>query len=136
MRFQARTNNERKLDVNWDRVNAYASKWKPGTVLDIEIVRRKRKISDPMRRLYFGHVLPAYGNHLGYDADEHMLLHRQLKIVWFNVQKDEKGIYRNVPHVFANEAETDVKGKSRFMEWVVRCAARDGCYIEMPGDAQ
>ena len=134
MQFRAITTQDRKLSVNWDRINAYVSQWPPGTPLEFSLTRRKKKHSGPMRRLYFGHVLPTYADHLGYDADEHMLLHRQLKIVWHKCEPDSKGIYRNVPHVFADDADTDVPTKKKFLEWVVRSAARDECYIEMPGE--
>ena len=115
MIFKAITGPDRKLQLNWERVYLYCARWKPGTPLEISITRRKPKTSDPMRKLYFGHVLPSYGNHLGYDADEHMLLHRQLKIVWHKCEPDNKGIYLNVPRMFANDAATDVSIKRRFL---------------------
>ena len=136
MNFRAITDNNRRLSVNWDRINQYCAQWPPGTPLEFSLTRRKKKRSGPMRRLYFGHVLPTYADHLGYDADEHMLLHRQLKIVWHKVQPDKKGIYRNVPGVFADDAPTLVQDKKRFLEWVVRCAARDGSYIDLPGESK
>ena len=46
MKFRARTNEKRGLDVRWDLINAYVSKWKPGTILVLEITRRQAKKSD------------------------------------------------------------------------------------------
>jgi hypothetical protein len=131
MRFKARTNSKRQIEINWDHVNVYLSKWPPGTVLDVEIVRRVARKSDPMRKMYFAAVLPPFAQHLGYDPDEYLLFHRQLKIVYFQIQPDKKGIYRKVPHVFSNDSEIPVPEKRKFMDWVLRKAALEGCYIEI-----
>ena len=131
MKFRARTDDNRKLVVNWDHINVYLSKWKPRTLLDIEIVRHHKLISDPMRKLYFAAVLPEFAKYLGYDPDEYLLFHRQLKIVYFQIEPDGKGIYRKVPHVFANESEIVVPEKKKFLDWVLRKAAMEGCYIDI-----
>lgn len=134
MIFNAKTDNGRKLDVNWDTVNAYLSKFKPNTYFRLEIKRKQKTVSDPMRKLYFSVVLTTYGEHLGYDKHELELLHRQLKIVFYQVKPDDKGIHRNVPHVFSNDSKIPISGKKDFMEWVVRRAAHDGCYIDIERD--
>jgi hypothetical protein len=131
MKFRAKTNDKRKLDVNWQHIDTYLSKWKPGTLLDIEIVRHHKLVSDPMRKMYFAAVLPPFAQHLGYDPDEYLLFHRQLKIVYFQIEPDKKGIHRKVPHVFANESEIVVPEKKKFLDWVLRKAAMEGCYIEV-----
>ena len=132
MRFKARTDENRKLEVNWERVNAYLSRWKPNTYLDIEITKRQSKRSDPMRKYYFSAVIKPFMAHLGYEPDELELFHRQLKITFFQIKQDKKGIYRNVPSVFSNESKIAVPDKKRFVDWVVRTAAKEGCYIEDP----
>lgn len=132
MKFRARTNSQRQLDINWDVVNTYLSRWKPGTPLDIEIVRHQAKVSDPARKYYFSAVLPPFMSHLGYDPDEQELFHRQLKIVFFNIEPDAKGIYRKVPSVFSNEPDIDPQTRQKFIDWVVRKAAIEGVYIESP----
>jgi hypothetical protein len=119
-----------KIDINWDHLNVYASKWKDGTWFDLEIVRRQKKKSDPQRKLYFAAILPEFAKGLGYDPDEYLLFHRQLKIVYFQVEPDKKGIYRNVPHVFANESELVVPERTKFIEWVLRKSAMEGIYID------
>jgi hypothetical protein len=131
MKFQARTSDKRQLEVNWDRVNTYLSKWPPGTVLDIEIVKRVPRKSNPMRKLYFAAVLPEFAKYLGYDPDEYLLFHRQLKIVYFQIEPDKKGIYRKVPHVFSNDSDIPVPEKKVFVDWVLRKAAMEGKYIEI-----
>ena len=118
-----------KLQVNWERINVYLSRFKDGTIFDVEIVRRQKTKSDPMRKYYFGVVLPAFMEHLGYDKDEQELFHRQLKIVYFQIQPDAKGIYRKVPSVFSDQSEIVISEKSKFVEWVVRKAAQEGVYI-------
>jgi CRISPR/Cas system-associated exonuclease Cas4 (RecB family) len=134
MKFRAVTNNKRQLDLNWEVINAYLSKWRPGTPIDIEIKRRVRRKSNPQRRMYFAHILRTYAQYLGYDVHEEQLLHRQLKIVYHQVKPDKKGIYRNIPHVFSEESELNVKQRSDFISWVVRKAAQDGCYIPDVGE--
>ena len=122
-----------RLDINWDRLALYVAKWKDGTWFDVEITRKQRKKSTPMRKYYFAEVIAKYADHLGYDkGEETLLLHRQLKIVFFQVQPDSKGIYRNVPHVFADESELPVSQKKEFLDWVVRKAAQDGCIVNDP----
>ena len=128
MKFRAIIENG-KLSVNWERIGVYLSRWKDGTMLDVEITRRQRTKSDPMRKYYFGVVLPLFAEHLGYDKDEHLLLHRQLKIVYFRVEPDAKGIHRHVPPVFSDKSEIPVSEKSAFVAWVQRKAAQEGVYI-------
>ena len=134
MKFQARTNDKREIEVRWDLVNTYLSRWKPGTYLNLEITRRQAKKSDPMRKYYFGVVIKEFMRHLGYEVDEEELFHRQLKIVYFKVKPDSKGIYRNVPSVFSNESDLNVSIKKEFVDWVVRKAAHEGVYIPDPNE--
>lgn len=131
MKFRAIIENG-KLSVNWERIGVYLARWKDGTVLDVEIVRRQPRKSDKLRSYYFKIVLPMFAEHLGYEKDEQLLLHRQLKIVYFKVEPDSKGIYRKVPSVFGNESEMVVSEKSKFRDWVIRKAALDGLYIPDP----
>ncbi len=71
---------------------------------------------------------------LGYERDEDELFHRQLKIVYFRVQPDDKGIYRerDIPSVFSNESMLPISEKQEFLDWVIRKAAHDGAYIPDP----
>lgn len=128
MKFRAIKDGD-KLQINWERIGVYLNNFKDGTVFDIEIIRRQRTKSDPQRKFYFGVVLPLFAEHLGYDKDEHLLLHRQLKIVYFGIKPDAKGIYRKVPTVFSNESDLPVAEKAKYIEWVVRKAAIEGVYI-------
>ena len=143
MKFKAQINPKQQLYINWDLVNTYLKRWKVGTVLDVEIVRKQKTKSDPQRKMYFSLILPEFAKGLGYDPDEYLDFHRQLKIVFFEpqakliesfglkaVHKDPKGVYRNVPHVFHNDSKLPVKEKTRFIEWVLRRAAYEGIYIE------
>ena len=134
MIFKAMSDEQRKLKVNWDNVNTYVSRWKPHTPFVVEITRRQAKKSDPMRKYYFAVVVKEFMKHLGYEVDEEELFHRQLKIVYFQVKPDEKGIYRNVPSVFGNESDLDVSVKKEFVDWVVRKAAHEGVYIPDPNE--
>ncbi len=136
MRFRAKTNKNRELPLNMDAINAYTAKWVPDTWIDIEIVRRRKLVSDPMRRYYFAVVLPPFMESLGYEPEEQELFHRQLKIVHFQVEPDRHGIYRekDIPSVFGNESELDITVKKKFTSWVKRKAAQEGVYIPDPGE--
>ncbi len=72
MRFKAQTDNNRKLDIQWDLINIYLSRWKPETWFDIDITRHQAKKSDPMRKYYFTAVVPTFAKPLGYEPDEHL----------------------------------------------------------------
>jgi hypothetical protein len=128
MKFRAIKDNG-KLNVNWERIGVYLSRFKDGTVFDIEITRQQRTKSSSMRKYYFGVVLPLFLAHLGYEKDEDELLHRQLKIVYFRIKPDAKGIYRHVPTVFSDKSDIPVAEKAKFLEWTVRKAAQEGVYI-------
>ena len=136
MKFKIRSDAERRIHINMDMLNVYASRWKPGTVFEVELVRRVKKRSDPMRRYYFGIVLPTFMEHLGYEPEDQMTFHRQLKIIYFSVQPDHYGIYRNkdIPAVFGNDSEIGIGIKQKFVEWIKRKAAVEGCYIPDPGE--
>ena len=134
MKFRAVLDNDRKLPLNWESINQYLSKWKPGTPIEVEIVRRVPRKSDPLRKYYFAAVLPPFMEHLGYDPEEEMLFHRQLKIVFFKIKKDKKGIERKVPSVFSNDSDIPVPEKKIYVDWVIRKASQEGCYIPDPGE--
>jgi len=129
MRFRARTDDNRKLVVNWDHINLYLSRRKPGTLFEIEIKPFERKISDPLRRYYWSTVLPPLLKELGYEPHEDELVHNQLKILFFNCEPDERGIYRNVPSVFGNQSDEPISRKQEFIEYVKRIAVKYGVYI-------
>ncbi len=134
MKFRAVTDDNRKLNLNWDSINQYLSRYKPGTPVEIEIVKRQPRKSDPLRKYYFAAVLPPFMEHLGYDPEEEMIFHRQLKIVFFKIKRDERGIRRGVPSVFSNESDIPVPIKKKFVDWVVRKASEYGAYIPDPGE--
>ncbi len=123
-----------KLQINWDRIAVYLSNFKDGTAFDVEIIRRQKTKSDPMRKYYWGAVLPPFMSALGYDKDEDDLFHRQLKITYFRVKPDKRGIYRNkdIPSVFGDESTLGVSDKKAFLDWVIRKAAEAGVYIDDP----
>lgn len=137
MNFQIQKLNG-KLDINWGHINTYASRWKDGTWFDVDIVRKQDKKSDPMRKYYFGAVLPPFMNKVGYEYDEEIFFHHQLKVVYFqhdkkyNVYQDKRGIWRNVPSVFSNNSDMEISKKKEFVDWVIRKAAQEGVYIPDP----
>ncbi len=137
MKFRAVKKNG-KIDIHWDRLDTYTANWKDGTLFDVEIVRRQKRKSDPMRKYYFSTVIPKFIEPLGYEPDEDLLFHKQLKIVYFRVKPDKKAIYRerDIPSVFGNESELPVSEKKKFVDWVVRKAAQEGIYIPDPNEGK
>jgi hypothetical protein len=125
-----------KLKINWDRITVYLSNFKDGTSFDVEIVRRQKTRSTPLRAYYFGAVLPPFMEHLGYNRDEVDNFHRQLKIIYYRVKPDKRGIYREkeIPSVFSDESQITVPEKQKFIAWVIRKAAENGVYIADPNE--
>ena len=134
MNFKAVTDNNRKLSVNWDRVNAYVAQWPPGTPLEFSLTRRKKKRSEPMRKYYYAVVLPVLLDTLGYERDEAEQVHTALKCRYFNVRPDKRGIYRvkDIPAVFADDSPHDVSIKKAFTDWVIRKCSEHGGYVPDP----
>ena len=98
-----------------------------------------------MRRYYFAAVLPPFLKELGYEQDEGLFFHHQLKIRFFEnhpdfldkdgnptIKKDGRGIWKNVPAVFSNDSVMDVSVKKEFTDWVIRKAAYYGVLIDDP----
>jgi hypothetical protein len=134
MQFKLVSDENRHVNLNIEAINTYTSRWKPHTSFEFEIVKRQPRKSDPLRKYYFKVVVRTYADGLGYEVNEIMLFHRQLKIVYFQVEPDKKGIYRDsqIPSVFSDDSKVPVSEKWKFVEWVKRCAARDGFYIPDP----
>lgn len=132
MKFKLVSDKNRKVNINMDRINIYTSRWKPGTPIDFSITRKVQTTSDPMRKYYFVAVTKPFMEKLGYEPHEETLFHTQLKITYFQVKPDERGIYRNVPSVFGKDSDIPVPEKKKFVDWVVRRAADHGVYIEDP----
>jgi hypothetical protein len=134
MKFTSRTDADRKLALNWTAINAYLSRWRPGTEVEIEITRAERKVSNPQRRYYFSTVLPVLLEATGYDPDEALLVHKHLKILFFNVAPDSRGIYRDkdIPSVFGNESDVPISVKTKFIDWVMRKCSEYGAYVPSP----
>jgi hypothetical protein len=137
MHFKLKTDKNRRIHPDMDRINAYVSRWLPGTDIDFDVTRRQKRVSDPMRKYYFAAVLPPFMEKLGYEPEEEYLFHRQLKIVYFKAEPDSHGIYRDkdIPSVFGNDSELGIDIKLKFTEWVKRKAAQEGVYIPDPGEA-
>jgi hypothetical protein len=132
MKFKIKSDENKKINLNWIAINAYLSRWKPNTEFEVEIVRRQKTVSDPMRKYYFSAVLPVFMNAYGYEPEEDMMVHRHIKCVFFRVKPDKHGIYReiDIPSVFSNESTVPIPDKVRFIEWVIRKAAEEGGYVE------
>jgi len=133
MKFSLTSNQNRQVSINMDSVNAYTSKWTPGTEFEVEIVRRVHHKKDPIRRFYWAVVLPALMEGVGYEPEEQEMVHHFLKATFFRCEKDERGIPRNVPPLFRNDSDEEMETKVKFVEWVIRKAAEYGVYVPEGG---
>lgn len=136
MKFKLVSDNNRKVHINMDLINTYTSKWRSGTSFDFEIVRRvPKKVASPEQRgYYFSEVLPKLMLSCGYDRGENLNVHRQLKIIFFAVQPDQRGIYRDkdIPSVFSLDSDIGQEKRNAYIEWVCRKAAENGEYVNPP----
>lgn len=133
MKAVLKSNADRKLPLNMIAIEAYVAKWKPFSQFRFELTRVDDKTaSDPQRGYYFSAVLPALLRGCGYDPDEYKAVHRQLKIIFFHVQPDEHGIYRDkdIPSVFSLKSDIGPQKRAAFIDWVLRKAAENGEYVE------
>ena len=134
MNFRARTDKNRKLETNWDVIETFLSRFKPGTLLVIEIKKLEKTNSDPMRAYYYSQVLPPLLEATGYEKYEGEIVHHTLKGLFFDNHKneewrthqDERGIWRNVPHVFSKKSPIPISIKKDFIGFVERIGASYG----------
>lgn len=136
MKFRAISTKKKNLDINWNQVMQYVSRWEPGTLFTVDVVRRVIENKSPLRRYYWSTVMPLFLEAHGYDPSEAETVHKHLKIVFFGVKPDEHGIYRDkdVPPLFADESDEENKTKIRFIDWLKREAAQQGVYIPDPNE--
>jgi hypothetical protein len=134
MLFRARTNAKNKFETNWDVIETYLSRFKPNTLLEIEIKKLEKKNSDPMRAYYYSQVLPPLLEATGYERYEGEIVHHTLKGLFFEnhkneewrTKKDERGLWRNVPHVFSKKSPIPISFKREFIAFVERIGAKYG----------
>lgn len=136
MKFKLKSNDNRQITLNIDAINTYVARYVANTEFCFEVVRKKRIKSDPMRKYFYAVVLPGFCNAYGYDPEEQLTVHKHCKILWFNVQPDSHGIYRDrdIPALFGNDSEKDIQTKQEYIEWMKRKAAEEGVYIPDPGE--
>jgi len=134
LRFRGRTTNERELEADWLVINTFLSRFKPGTLLDIEIKRLEKTNSDPMRAYYYSQILPPVLKATGYEVYEGEIVHHTFKGMFFEnnkneewrTYKDKRGLWRNVPHVFAKKSPIPIPIKKDFIGFVERIGAKYG----------
>jgi hypothetical protein len=126
MKSKLVSDSNRQVHINMDAINAYTSRWVPGTAFYFELVRRMKKVSDPQRRYYWSTVLPCFLDAYWYERDEADIVHRHLKILFFGVQPDSHGIYRDkdIPSVFSNIPTISPEERKRFIDAVIRKCAQ------------
>ncbi len=80
--------------------------------------------------------MPILLDACGYERDEDLAVHRHLKILYFRVKKDKRGIYRDkdIPSVFGDDSTLPVSDKKKFTEFVIRKCAENGGYVPDPGE--
>jgi hypothetical protein len=134
MIFRAKTNNKKELETNWDVINTFLARFKPATLLEVDIKKLERKNSDPMRAYYYSQILPPLLKATGYERYEGEIVHHTLKGLFFEnhkneewrTNKDERGLWRNVPHVFSKKSPIPISVKKEFVGFVERIGANYG----------
>jgi hypothetical protein len=136
MDFKIKSDENRQIHINMDSINIYVARYVPNTEFCFKIVRKKKTISSPMRKYFYAVVLPLFCKAYGYDPEEMLTVHRHCKCTYFNVKPDSHGIYRDkdIPAVFGDESEKDIKEKNEYVEWMKRKASEAGVYIPDPGE--
>ena len=134
MKFRGRTTNKRELEADWTVINTFLARFKPATLLEIEIKRLEKKNSNPMRAYYYSQILPPLLKSTGYERYEGEIVHHTLKGLFFEnhkneewrTYKDERGLWRNVPHVFAKKSPIPISIKKEFISFVERIGVKYG----------
>jgi len=134
MKFRARTDKNKKFETNWDVIETYLSRFKAGTLLTVEIKKLEKTNSDPMRAFYYSQILPPLLEATGYERYEGQIVHHTLKGLFFEnhaneewrTYKDERGLWRNVPHVFSKKSPIPISEKKKFIEFVERAGVKYG----------
>ena len=121
-----------------DAIQAYVSRHKPMTEFEFSITRRKEitLASKNQRSFYFGYILPPFMEELGYDVDDALLFHHQLKVTFFQndpdfkIEQDKRGMWIGVPSVFSLGPDIGDIKRRKFIDWVIRKAAENNVYIK------
>ena len=126
MKAKLVSDSARQVHINMDAINIYTSRWKPGTPFSFELVRHVKRVSDPQRKWYWSTVLPCFLDAYFYERDEAEIVHRHLKILFFSVQPDCHGIYRDkdIPSIFSNSPTVSPEERKRFIDAVIRKCAQ------------
>ena len=135
MKFRSRKENGKLVfqPGHKELIQAYIDRCKEGDVFIHEIRRPQKRGSDPLRRYYFGAMLPLFMSEIGYEPHEKDMFHEQLKMLYFQPEPDEHG-FKRVPAVFRKKARKLVKEQAKFIEWVKRLAAQQGIYLPDPNE--
>lgn len=134
MKFRARTNSKKKFETNWDVIETFLMRLKPNTLLEIDITKLEKKNSDPMRAYYYSQTLPPLLKATGYEVYEGVFVHHNLKGIFFEnhkneewrTHKDERGVWRNVAHVFSKKSPIPISVKKEFIAFVERIGVSYG----------
>lgn len=104
-----------------------------GKDVDVVVKVHRNKRSLDQNAWHWGVAIPIIAAALGYDKDEHDMLHYALVDLCFGTVFDAR-LGREVPKV--RSSLTDTKTFSEFMEWEVRWAAREhGIVVPLPGES-
>ena len=116
-----------------EQLKAYLSRCKDGDVFRCSIKKPQKIGSNPLRRYYFGVMLPLFMSEIGYEPHEKDMFHEQLKMLYFQPEPDEHG-FKRVPAVFRKKARKKTKEQVKFTEWVKRLAEEQGIYLPDPNE--
>lgn len=105
-----------------------------GKSVDVVVKAHRSQRSLDQNSWLWGVGLPLIAEALGYDSDEHEMLHYALIDECFGRSFDAR-LNRDVPNV--RSSKLDTKTFSDYMEWLVRWAAREhGIVIPLPSESE
>ena len=138
MKFKLRSDSKKQVRLNMDAIDAYIFRHKAGTEFEFSIKRLKpiTLASRNQRSFYFGYILPPFMEELGYDVDDALLFHHQLKVTFFQhdpdfkIEQDKRGMWIGVPSVFSLDPDLGDEKRRKFIDWVIRKCAENNVYIE------
>lgn len=118
-----------------DRRRAYLQTLK-GKPVDVVVKVHRNRRSDKQNAWLWGVAYPVIAEALGYDNDEHEMLHYGLWDLCFGTKLDQR-LGREVSNV-PRSSLSDTETFSKYMEWLPRWGAQQtpAIYIPLPGEAE
>lgn len=134
--FHGRVSEDGKLELAADESDRRKAHLRhlAGKPVDITIKVHRSQRSLDQNAWIWGRAYPLIAEELGYDYDEHEMLHYSLIAECFGTTFDPR-LGREVPN--ARSSQLNTEQFSEYMEWLVRWAAREhGIVVPLPSESE